>query len=245
MKGIKMIAIISILALFLAISLVFNIMSISKPKTTTTTVISEKIEEKTYTITLTNIQYSTITHTYTIPPTTFTTTVPTTITTLITITTKIKEDFIILADIGTGDVNLRAVYGGDKDRIVNSLNFYLTPIYLGNENLVIDAGLIRVKGVGIIDESPDLVMVKWQGAILKYLIKGESMIMNYSPSSPYRNALEWVGFWGNTSHIDLTKVSEGAIYTIIIPYKINNEWKITNATVRLEKIRWLPLPSKF
>jgi hypothetical protein len=244
MKGIKIIAIISILALFLAISLVFNIISISKPKTTTTTVISEKIEEKTYTITLTNIQYSTITHTYTIPPTTIITTVPTTITTLITITTKIKEDFIILAKVSCGQVNLGAVYGGG-DRIVNSLTFYLTPIYLGNENLVIDAGLIRVKEVGIIDESPDLVIVKWLGAILKSLVKGESMIMNYSPSSIYRNELEWIGYWGNTSHIDLTKIFEGANYTIIIPYKINNEWKITNATVRLEKIRWLPLPSKF
>jgi hypothetical protein len=235
MKSIKIIAIISILALFLAISLVFNITSISKPKITTTTV----IEEKTYTITLTNIQYSTITHTYTIPPTTFTTTVSITITSIMTLTTKIKEDFIILADVGTGSVNLARKLG-EKERIVNSLNFYITPIYLGNENLVIDAGLIRVKGVGIIDESPDLVMVKWQGAILKYLEKGESMIMNYSSLSIYRNKLEWVGFWGNTSHIDLTKVSEGAIYTIIIPYKINDEWKITNATVVVKRLFWGP-----
>ena len=64
-------------------------------------------------------------------------------------------------------MNLEAVYGGG-DRIVNSLTFYLTPIYLGNENLVIDAGLIRVKGVGIIDESPDLIMIKW---LFKLLLK--------------------------------------------------------------------------
>jgi hypothetical protein len=93
MKSISALAIVSIIAILLAIGLVY--MVTKPPKITTTTIISEKIKEKMYTITLTNIQYSTIIHTYTIPPTTFTTTVPITITIIMTITTKIKEDFII------------------------------------------------------------------------------------------------------------------------------------------------------
>jgi hypothetical protein len=194
------------------------------PKITTTTIISEIIKEKTYTITLTNIQYSTITHTYTIPPTTFTTTVPITITTIMTITTKIKEDLVIInPEIHTGQFIVNNV---PKEK---TLSIRFTPINLGNKNITIRSSSIRAIGAGLLNEIPSEV-IWW------IMASGfETEEIDLSQNSEYYNKVSCELTWIEGKSLDPSKIVLGGNYTVFVPYKIDGEERVLNFTVTLKE----------
>jgi len=220
MKSISALAIVSIIAILLAIGLVYMVTKPPKITTTTTTI----IEEKTYTITLTNIQYSTITHTYTIPPTTFTTTVPITITTIMTLTTKIKEDLIVInPEILTGQ---RITNNVPKGKV---LTIKFTPINLGNKNITIRSSSIRAIGAGLVNETPS--EVTWWVMTSGFRIEE----MDLSPSSEYYNKVWCTLTWIEEVSLDPSKVVLGGNYTVFVPYKIDGEERVLNFTVTLKE----------
>jgi hypothetical protein len=220
MKSISALAIVSIIAILLAIGLVYMITKPPKITTTTTTI----IEEKTYTITLTNIQYSTITHTYTIPPTTFTTTVPITITTIMTITTKIKEDLVIInPEIHTGQFIVNNV---PKEK---TLSICFTPINLGNKNITIRSSSIRAIGAGLLNETPSMIF--WYCGPSGFMIEE----IDLSLSSEYYNKVWCDLTWIEGESLDPSKVVLGGNYTVFVPYKIDGEERVLNFTVTLKE----------
>jgi len=217
MKSISALAIVSIIAILLAIGLVYMITKPPKITTTTTTI----IEEKTYTITLTNIQYSTITHTYTIPPTTVITTVPITITTIMTITTKIKEDLVIInPEVHTG----ASIVTGKK-----FLTIRFTPINLGNKNITIRSSSIRATGAGLLNETPSEVF--WYCGPSGFMMEE----VDLSPNSIYYNEVKCGLFWNEGVDLDPSKVVLGGNYTVFVPYKIDGEERVLNFTVTLKE----------
>jgi len=226
MKSISALAIVSIIAILLAIGLVYIVV---KPPsflktTTTTTITSKEIEKETYTITLTNIQYSTITHTYTIPPTTIITTVPITITTIMTITTKIKEDLVIInPEIHTGTYTENNVPKG------KFLTIIFTPINLGNKNITIRSSSIRAIGPGLLNETPSYVV--WWIMTSGFRIEE----MDLSPSSKYYNKVWCSMEWIEGKNLDPSKVVLSGNYTVFVPYKIDGEERILNFTVTLKE----------
>jgi len=220
MKSISALAIVSIIAILLAIGLVYMVTKPPKITTTTTTI----IEEKTYTITLTNIQYSTITHTYTIPPTTFTTTVPITITTIMTITTKIKEDLVVInPEIHTGAYIINNI---PKEK---TLSIRFTPINLGNKNITIRSSLIKATGAGLLNETPSEVV--WYVGPSGFMMEE----VDLSPSSMYYNEVSCRLVWIEGKSLDPSKVVLGGNYTVFVPYKIDGEERVLNFTVTLKE----------
>jgi len=224
MKSISVLAIVSIIAILLAIGLIYIV--VKPPKITTTTIISEKIEKETHTITitLTNIQYSTVTHTYTIPPTTFTTTVPITITTIMTLTTKIKEDLVI--------INPEIYTGASIENNVPKKKFLcieFTPINLGNKNITIRSSSIRAIGAGLLNETPSMIF--WCVLTSGFMMEE----MDLSPNSEYYNKVRCELFWDEGKSLDPSKVVLGGNYTVFVPYKIDGEERVLNFTVTLKE----------
>jgi hypothetical protein len=141
-----------------------------------------------------------------------------------TITTKIKEDLVIInPEMHTGQSIINNV---PREKF---LEICFTPINLGNKNITIRSYSIRAVGAGLMNEMPSEVF--WYCGPSGFMIEE----MDLSPNSIYYNKVWCRLVWIEGKSLDSSKVILGGNYTVFVPYKIDGEERVLNFTVTLKE----------